>query len=112
MWGHVGCTHQQHVASTAWGTHIEILVAATVYEVSLFIAVCVHSSVSNVAPRTLGVLQASTPKAEVFQVSNGSSLSRRRFLRQINNVIIIVYESIVALDGGLAKAYWGEPEHR
>ena len=89
--------------STAWGTHIEILVAATVYEVSLFIAVCVHSAVSNVAPRTLGVLQASTPKAEVIQVSNGSSLSRRRFLRQITNVIIIVYESVVALDGDLAN---------
>ena len=81
-----------------------------------------HSSVSNVAPRTLGVPQASTPKhryfrlrlrslkylwpkAEVFQVSNGSNLSRRRLLRQITNVIITVYESVVALDGGLAKAY-------
>ena len=47
-----------------------------------------YSSVSNVAPRTLGVLQASTPKAEVLQVSNGSSLSRSRFLRQITNVIM------------------------
>ena len=55
-WDHVENRRMHTLAacffSTAWGTHIEVLAAATVYIRSQyqFIVVCVHWSVSNVAP--------------------------------------------------------------
>ena len=78
VWGHIGNRSTNAHTSAAccfstawpWGTHIEMLAAATVYEVSVvyevFIAVCAFVGF-QLGP-TLVVLQASTPEAEVFQI--------------------------------------------
>ena len=61
------CVHQQHVASQQPGVRIiDMPAAATVYEVSIYCCMHVCMLVSIVVPHWP---RASTPKAEVFQVS-------------------------------------------
>ena len=73
VWGHVGnWSMNAHISSmlllnSLGYAHWDASSSNCLRSISLWNC-CVHSSVSNVAGPTLGVLQASTPKAEVFQI--------------------------------------------
>ena len=75
--------------------NIEMLAAAT-DKVEVYCCMCAFVGFQH-GP-TLDVLQAYTPEAEGFQLSKScrqQPIYKRQFLRQITNVIIIVYVMIV-----------------
>ena len=100
-------TIQEHISSmllpNKWGTHIEILAAATIYQVPVYC--CVHSPVPSdyVAPHWVCVKPV-RPKEKSFSYPNlaGSSLedvpSPNHF--ELCYTKNSHYDSVVALDGG------------